>query len=406
MLRGAEEFISWTSAGSAGISTFGYKVGMVRNSRSVIGSGLSVAFGAVTVASLVLFAPGSAMAATLCGGTLEGAAGYSEFIFSTANPGANTDVTGSVAYGGAGTFTNFTVDPSGVAKSVVTFVDGGDVDGSQLNLNDGSGVYAGTKNNPDVYVNSGGSFTKVGAGSLPVNFSQAQTALDADSLNDASLAATGTITTEGASNPPVITLTGTNTQLNVFTLSASSLAAAGTSSAGTITFANLQEININVPDGATTLINVAGSGNITFPALYAIEFWNGSGYTQSNPSLSGTAGDLQTRTLWNFPTATGFTIGYGSMGLAWGGTILAPDAALTTAGYGQVNGSLIANSYTNPANLEVHDVLFPSAGCLPPNATPAASTPQGAPVILGVLGIGVVCGAFVLLRRRGRRLVA
>jgi choice-of-anchor A domain-containing protein len=347
------------------------------------------------------------MAATLCGGTLEGAGAYSEFTFATANPGTNTDVTGAVAYGGAATFNNFTVDPSGAAKSTVTFVAGGDVDGSQLNLNDGSGVYAGTKNNPDVYVNSGGTFTKVSTSNLPVNFSQTQTALDADSLNDATLSTTGTITSAGQSDPAELTLTGTDPQLDVFDLSTASLAALGTtaSSAGTITFANLTQINVKVPDGATTLINVAGT-NVSFPALTAINFWNGGGYSQSTEGLSGTAKDLENRTLWNFPTGTTFTIGHSGGGVAWGGSVLAPFAALTTLGSGQVNGSLIADTLTNAANYEVHEDLFPTAACLPPNATPVASTPQGAPVILGMLGIGVVGGAFLLIRRRGRRMVA
>ncbi len=123
-----------------------------------------------------------------------------------------------------------------------------------------------------------------------------------------------------------LNLTGTNTDLNIFSISGDDLT--GTNS-----------VYINAPTNSTVLINVTGSGQI---------FQNGQ------VSLTGVDA---TRVIYNFSDATALNLA-GSKDPF--GTVLAPFADVT-GGYGQFNGQLIAQSFSG--NIEFHNAAF--AGNLP-----------------------------------------
>jgi choice-of-anchor A domain-containing protein len=130
-----------------------------------------------------------------------------------------------------------------------------------------------------------------------------------------------------------LTLTGSSTVRNVFTVSAERLESS-------------QQVQIQVPDGATVLINVPD-----------ISYTN----KLSSVSLTGTTA---AKVLWNFPLATSVT---STVGLAWQGSILAPNATVTLFN-GQLNGSVAAAAVStgtpSSGGYQTNHVAF--TGCLPP----------------------------------------
>ena len=148
-----------------------------------------------------------------------------------------------------------------------------------------------------------------------------------------------------------LTLTGTATGLNVFTVDAAQLAQA----AGIV-------INLTQP-GATALINVNTATILSIAPMYM--------------SLSGSA--TATGILWNLPLATGFNV---TFGVAWQGTILAPNADVTGLNHPQLSGQLIAASVPDSSwvinRVEVH--RLPPAPAARRHACPlplCASTTNG-----------------------------
>jgi choice-of-anchor A domain-containing protein len=133
-----------------------------------------------------------------------------------------------------------------------------------------------------------------------------------------------------------LTLTGTASGLNVFTVSATDLAQA-------------QGIVINLTQsGATALINVTTDTNLAIGPMYM---------TLQGPT-TGPAGIL-----WNLPLATGLAVNHG---VAWQGSILAPNASATTMGHPQLYGQLIAATVPS-SDWVVNRVKF--TGCVPPPPT-------------------------------------
>ena len=195
-------------------------------------------------------------------------------------------------------------------------ISGGDLTFSNGQVARGNAVYAGTA-----------SFTNVGfpngsprQGTV-LDFLAARQYLENASTAWAGLATNGTITWQ--SNQ--YTLTGSNPNLNVFNISGANLARA-------------TRLTINAPAGATVLVNVDG-GSLALANL--------------GIRIRGTG---QQKVLYNFAAATSLTLS--SVGVP--GSILAPR---TTVGFtsGQINGQLIAASFTGPAALN-HQ---PFTGCLP-----------------------------------------
>ncbi|MCB0116772.1 MAG: choice-of-anchor A family protein, partial [Caldilineaceae bacterium] len=130
-----------------------------------------------------------------------------------------------------------------------------------------------------------------------------------------------------------LVLTGTDSERNVFSVSATDLSLAN-------------GIYINVPVGSTALINVSGiSGTLANKAIYI-----------NNDNSDAPAG--QERVLFNFYQASSLTVS----SISVKGSILAPYALLNLTN-GQVNGNVIANQILT-SSAEIRNYLF--AGCLPP----------------------------------------
>ncbi|HTT29981.1 MAG TPA: choice-of-anchor A family protein [Solirubrobacteraceae bacterium] len=137
-----------------------------------------------------------------------------------------------------------------------------------------------------------------------------------------------------------LTLTGTGSGLNVFTVDAAQLAQA----AGIV-------INLTQP-GATGLINVNTATILSIAPQYM------------NLSGSATAAGI----LWNLPLATEFDVTHG---VAWQGTILAPNANVTGLNHPQLNGQLIAASVPD-SSWVINRVTY--TGCLPQPPGPPDTT--------------------------------
>jgi choice-of-anchor A domain-containing protein len=147
-------------------------------------------------------------------------------------------------------------------------------------------------------------------------------------------------------------LTGTAPGLNVFTVTAAQLAQA-------------QGIVINLTQpGATALINVTTDTQLSIGPQYM--------------NLTGTA--IPADVLWNFPLATGLAV---TAGVAWQGSILAPNAKVTTAGHPRLHGQLIAATVPSSDWL-VDRVTF--TGCLAEPPTPPDNTLTLTPLCIDSAG--------------------
>ena len=142
-----------------------------------------------------------------------------------------------------------------------------------------------------------------------------------------------------SSGTTVLTLTGSDSTLNVCNIDGSDLALA-------------TEVNLSFPLGSTVAVNVSGT---------AFPWGNGS------VCLNGQCGDSAQadQVLWNLYQATSLY----SQGIAIEGSILAPYANLDGSG-GHVAGQVIVNSMT--CGLEFHPYYF--TGCLS-FSDPGASIP-------------------------------
>ncbi len=239
-------------------------------------------------------------------------------VFAFGNFTGSSDTEGRLAVGQNASLTNYRVgeklSSSWVGKNVL-------IVGNNLTA---SGEIA----NGDVTV--GGSVISaptVKDGTLktgsPIDFGAAASELKAISSTFASTATTGDITFQSWGS---LDLTGTNSGLNVFNVDTSQ-------------FKGAMQIRIDIPDGATALINVSGS-TVEFPTWgYFV-----NGQQVANP-----------RVLFNLPGATSVTMN-GSVF----GSVLAPNAAVTFNN-GQLNGTLVAASFSGPGQTN----YVPFVGCVP-----------------------------------------
>ncbi len=142
-------------------------------------------------------------------------------------------------------------------------------------------------------------------------------------------------------------LVGDDAERNVFRIAATDLQQA-------------QRIQIRVPVGSTTLIDVTGAAysSATLPSV-SVELWNGSAYVQVGNEQGTDLDRIRDGLLWNFADARSLQIG---PGIAWQGSILAPQADATLSGSTQIYGSVVAANVDDQATL----FLRPFDGCLPP----------------------------------------
>lgn len=241
--------------------------------------------------------------------------------FSTAG---STNITGNLDVGGnKTTLNNPTINGTVRVNGQIDITGGG---GSV-----GGGVQYGSSYKGPSYINNSkvknAAVTPTPAAS-PVNFGAASSFFQSASQQWAALQNNGVNSLSWGNR----TLTGTDSQLNVFNISASDLS-------------GIYSLAINVPSGSTVLINVAGT-SVTVPNV---------GITLNGSSLvSEGSGANYGSVLWNFPQATNISMN------SLGGSMVAPLADVSFNS-GQHNGVLVAMS--SSGNGESHDYQF--TGYLP-----------------------------------------
>lgn len=284
--------------------------------------------------SLLLLGAASVASAGSIG--LSEAGGFNLLVWKNATL-LNSDTEGSVAVGGNASFNAYSIG----TKSPVTnsgtgvFVVGGSLTANNGQVSSGSVYVGGTYSGPGYNLTSAagsGVYSGLGAGGLPFNFASAQTALSGKSTAYAGFTANGL----AQMNYSTLTLTGTDTGLNVFNITAGELASAS-------------GLAINAAAGSHVLINVSGS---------VADF--------SSKGIWGTFD--RTQTLFNFYEATSLEMK--SIGIE--GSILAPFADVKFWS-GQMNGQLIANSFSGETwgVGEMHQHPFVDQ--------PSSQPPQGVP---------------------------
>jgi choice-of-anchor A domain-containing protein/uncharacterized repeat protein (TIGR01451 family) len=193
----------------------------------------------------------------------------------------------------------------------------------------------------------------------PFDFSQTFVALRAAQQSWADATPNGEVTPPEFSYSP-LQLTGTDPKINVFRLTADVLQSP-------------QVIQIRVPDGASTLINVTGATytSAAYPTV-AMRFWDGSQYVQFSDTAPNDRVDQARRDLlWSFPDASSVQLG---PGLDWQGSVLAPRALVLLADNTRFHGTLVAENLQEDGTA----TLPPFSGCLPPPCPPVP-TPTPSP---------------------------
>ncbi|MEO1087049.1 MAG: choice-of-anchor A family protein, partial [Acidobacteriota bacterium] len=254
------------------------------------------------------------------GGCVSGALGtagdFNVFVFGSVNQ-ANNDAEGRLAAGGHLQLVNYSIgllEPTAAGDALVA---GQSLIFSNGQVHGGDVAWGTTSQLQNVQITSGVSYQ-----GSPIDFVAERTALEDLAASLASLPDTGTATI-----PPwnAITLEGTDPELNVFSVPASTLSAA-------------TSFTIRVPAGSTALINVSGA-SVTMQNF---------GFT-----LDGAESG---RIVFNLHQATSVVVQ--NIGLQ--GLLLAPHAAVQFNN-GQHNGALIAASLQGTGQSNRH--LF--EGCLP-----------------------------------------
>jgi choice-of-anchor A domain-containing protein len=181
--------------------------------------------------------------------------------------------------------------------------------------------------------------------------------------NLSTLTSNGTTVESGSSSWLTLTLTGSSSTLNVFTLTAAQ-------------FDNdqLDFIVSSADSGATIIVNVLGDDLTLGKAI------------EINGQQEGDSNDDNNLILFNFVTATNVTIN-----AQYDAAMLAPYATLS--GTSQMGGNFIVAAVGTTG--EVHNDEF--EGKLPP-FTPTSATPE--PGTITLLGSGLVFMAGALRRRK------
>ncbi|MDQ2701207.1 MAG: choice-of-anchor A family protein [Actinomycetota bacterium] len=283
------------------------------------------------------------------------ATGYTEFVKTDGQRGAESE--GAIAYGGnlnanwmtTGTHLN-------VAKTYPSVVVNGTANG--FNIQKGSAWLPNRTMNSNF--NGGGTYLT----SAPIEFSSAFNELDALSASLAGQAANGTtavVNTGSSPNPTGISLggnalylKGTDSGVNVFSVSPAQLT-------------GIVAIMVEVPTGATAIVNVSGS-TVQFNGQMWFRSAVGGSWNQAQDNATATQ---NARTLWNLPEATNVKLNTGS---AFGGTILATKAHVHAQSVGHNIGQVIAKSFQS--GFETHHAPF--VGCLPSD-TPTPPDPPKKP---------------------------
>jgi choice-of-anchor A domain-containing protein len=264
-----------------------------------------------------------------------------ENVFTSGDLTANVDIEGQVAAGGSITMSGYSVGLKNQGGNAV-------VAGNGVSLHNGS-VYGNVVYGATSTISGSGITGTVSKGSA-IDFSAVTKDLSAASTAWSSLAETGTVYDPGYA----VQLTGTSKGLNVFDLTAAEMK---------------EPIYIDVPAGATVLVNVSGT---------AVTFGNSgiySGLINHGGSLMADSGTLANNLLWNLNSATSISLSSTS------GSILAMNASITDT-YGAVWGQIFAKSLSGPD--QINWTQFGGGTALPHVNT---SVPAPAPFLTPILGL-------------------
>lgn len=267
----------------------------------------------------------------------------------------NTESDGRMLVGGDARLTNIgvatklPVDPARVDLAV-----GGNLTLRSVGINNGSVTHGGTIS-PAGFTVPNGTVTRAAP---PFDIDALFDGLVIRSTSWGELEDEGSITDDGYA----LRLTGTNPNRNVFNLTAAEVE-------------RWHALQVRVPDGATTLINIRGGSfhNAFDGGMFTWD--DATGFVQvGNPAQNP---DLEARrraTLWNFPDASSAVLG--PPATAWQGTVLAPRARVELT-YQHIFGSIVAESVFGTGEIGVN----PPNPCLPdptpcpqPSPTPTPST--------------------------------
>lgn len=284
------------------------------------------------------------------GATLRFVSAYNALAFDTIQY-SNTSTETGLAAGTDITLTNMFISVAYPSTNTSLQI----LSGGSVNLTNGSvngSIQYETTGTSSATQPSGATFTQAPS---PFDFAVARAFYENYSDNLATLAATGTTTAAFGT----ITLAGSAPGLNIFTLPSSGYGA-------TITNLVLQ-----IPAGATALINVQGT-NVTY---------NYAGFDTSFGSTPAS------KILWNLPSATTVT----TAGTALLGSVVAP-RALVDLQSGSLTGQIVADSLTGSS----FALRFARFDGEPPGGIP--NVPEPSAFALGATG------ALALLSlRRSRR---
>lgn len=236
----------------------------------------------------------------------------------------NSSIAGSVAVGGSAGFSSVSLangngtstgSTPASASDQLNLIVAGSLSFSNGQLANGSGIY-------------GGAATLTGVGTPHGQITQGASTINFPDMKEVATQASATFAAMDANGSTVsqwggVTMTGSSSELNVFTLSSSMLQSAN-------------NVSITVPEGAAVLINVIG----------VTSSYQNAGLSLNGKSFSFEQASAWSEVLWNFADATSFTM----QGVNFGGTILAPNTAVTLTN-GQVNGQVIAGSLISSAQI-------------------------------------------------------
>ncbi|WP_380873693.1 hypothetical protein ACFB49_43190 [Sphingomonas sp. DBB INV C78] len=270
---------------------------------------------------------------------------YNAFVLGSYT-GLNSDVQGRIAAGGSVSLNNYGVGSSlgTAANGTNTLVVGGAFSGNNGQLFKGNAVVGGASATNGFTI-ANGSLTK--NTTVPIDFAAEGVFLNALADTLGAMSATGGSQFQYGT----MKLTGANSGLNIFTVSAADLSKAN----------NFQ---IFVPKGAQVLVNVKGAD----ASMQNMGF--------------GLNGLDATNVLLNFYEATDVKLG----GIGIYGSVLAPGAAVKFNN-GQLNGLLVAASFHGTG--ELHNVGY-KGGLLD---APKTAVPEPATWAMMIAGFGLVGGA-------------
>ncbi|MEV5603106.1 choice-of-anchor A family protein [Streptomyces sp. NPDC052299] len=316
----------------------------------------------LTVAPAAQAAPASADCTTDAFGI---AGKYGEFVLG--DDVHSPDAEGAVAVGGNADFRGgFSVGNELTAAQVdalpgrASLVVRGNLEngGSDTVVMKGNAVVGGTVKDRPVDLHNGTFSKKADLIDFDGEFAKLRSYSDALAKESATSGAT--VSPEGDR----LTLTGTDTGRNVFSVEASQLEKA-------------KEVFVKVPAGATTIVNVTGQTyDMATAGTTGFFLSGGQDFVLDDKLQSAQDGAIRAKLLWNFPNATKIVK---NSQAAWPGSVLAPYAHLELGNAAPVNGSVWVASLHGSGGAETHH--FPFTGCLPevPGTPKPGTTPSGTP---------------------------